>query len=116
MQIAQPEMLCIVNDDRVCIRNIETALHDVRTYEHIIPALDEVNHFLFEDVTFQLTVSHSDVNFGTEFSDHAGDFANVFYSVMNEENLTAAIHFKLYCFFYFIRIENNHLRFNRLPI
>src|SRR5438094_2699794 len=105
MQIAQSEMLCVIDYNGVCIWNIETALHNVRAYQHIIPALDEVNHFLFEDVTFQLTVSNRDVNFRTKFSDHAGDFANIFYSVVNEENLPAAIHFKLDCFFYFIGVK-----------
>ncbi|MEZ4808218.1 MAG: hypothetical protein R2815_12215 [Flavobacteriales bacterium] len=59
VQVAEAEVLRLVHDDRVRVRDVEAVLHDGGADEHIGVALDEVEHHLLELVAFELTVAHA---------------------------------------------------------
>ena len=108
--------LRVIDDDRVGIRNIEPAFHDVRANQHIMTLFDEVNHLLFELLAFELSVRDGNIHFGSNAMNHRGHFLDVANPIMNEENLSAATDFKFHFFFDLFRIENHHLGFNRLAV
>ena len=90
VQVAEAEVLRLVHDDRVRVRDVEAVLHDGGADEHIGVAFDEVHHHLFQLVAFELSVTHTHARTGHQLADHVGDELDVLHLVVEEVHLATA--------------------------
>ena len=65
IQIGQSETIGTINDDRVGVRDIESALDDRRADQHIDLARDETLHDRFQFVGMHLAMAKLDSRLGT---------------------------------------------------
>ena len=56
MQVAQADVLRLVDDDGIGIRNIKTVLDDGGTQEHVVVARHEIEDLVFKHLRFHLAV------------------------------------------------------------
>lgn len=58
--------------------------------QHVGVALDEVEHYFFELVAFELAVAHTHLHARHELADHVGDMLDVLHLVVQEVDLATA--------------------------
>ena len=66
VQVAQPELMCIVDDDRVGIGNVQAGFDDIGAHENIVFVGYEIEHMFFEFLPLHLPVGHPDADIRTE--------------------------------------------------
>ena len=47
MEVAKPELLGVVDDDRIGVRHVDAALHDTGGYQYVILIIHEIEDDLF---------------------------------------------------------------------
>ena len=62
-------MIRAINDDRICIRNIEPAFDDRRANEHVYFPTDKSRHHRFQFVGIHLAVADFNSGLGTKMHD-----------------------------------------------
>ena len=90
MQVAQTVFVRVVDDYCVGIRNIQSCLDNRGTQQHVVLAVDEVEHYLFELVAFHLTVTYSHLRARHAADNHVVDLHDVLDAVMHEKHLSVA--------------------------
>ncbi len=93
VQIAQPIAVGIVDKNRVGVGNVQAAFDDRGRQQQVEFVFDEVDHHLLELAFAHLTVADLQSHFGHDPFDLFGDRVHVADSIVNEEDLAAAIQF-----------------------
>ena len=57
MEVTQAEVLRLINNDGICIRNIDTTFDDCGCQEHVIVIVDKIQNNLFQFCRLHLPVS-----------------------------------------------------------
>ena len=116
MQIAQSEILSLVNYNSIGIRNIQSVFYNGSTQEHIIITLHKIHHLVFKLLRIHLSMRHTYLhirNYPVKNIIHPLKFLHL---VMQEENLTSAIQLIIDYIPDFILIEEYDLCLNRNPV
>ena len=97
IQIAQPKSVRPIDDDRVRIRDIESALNNCRAHQHVDVALDESPHDIFQFVIAHLTVPDVDADLRSfqQRPQPRGHRFNALHAVVQEIHLPATVEFAL---------------------
>ena len=95
MEVTQTKVLRLVDDDRIGIRNIDTALYDSSRQKHIIVIIDKVKNDLFQLCGLHLSMPDGNTAIGNMTFDHRFQFRKVRNPVVDKENLTVAAHLKI---------------------
>ena len=93
MQVGQPVAIGLVDEDRVGVGNVETALDDRRGQQQIELVIDEVEHHLLRVLPRPFARGRSDARLGHDSPQSRGQFLDVVHAVVDKENLPAAIQF-----------------------
>ena len=88
-----PEVLRVVDDDRIGIGHVDARLDDRRSHQHVELAVDKVHHQLFELLGRHLPVSHRHARLRAKLPDHAADVVDRLDLVVHEIDLPAALEF-----------------------
>ncbi len=91
VQLREPEVVGAIHEHRVRVRHVEPRLDDHRRHEHIDLAGDEPPHHLFEVALAHLAVRDGDARARREAPDVVRDADDGLDSVVDEEDLAAAI-------------------------
>ena len=90
MEVAEPKLVCLVDQHRVRVRDVDPAFDDGGRHQHVEGAVDETGHDVFEVLAFHLAVANADPRVGNEALDHARHFLDVADPVVHEVGLPAA--------------------------
>ena len=90
MQVAQAEVLGIVNDDRVRVRHVHSRFDDRSGYQHVELPVNEVHHQLFELLRVHLPVPDANARFRAQLPHEAFDVADRLDAVVDEIDLPVA--------------------------
>ena len=90
MELAEPEQVGAVDDERVDRRHVDARLDDRRAHEHVAAPLPEVVHDALERPLVHLAVRDDDAGLGHELADAARDVLDVADAVVHEERLALA--------------------------
>ena len=93
VQLGQTEGIRAVNNQRICIGNIQTGFHDGRTHQHVKIVVPEINDDAFKLMFVELSVSDPNSRFGNKFLNMRCDRRNGIHAVMHVENLPIAQEF-----------------------
>ena len=77
MQVAETVMMCVIDDNGVHIRDIQSGFNNGGGDQHIILSFDELSHDLFKLVPLHLTMGNGDFNAGHHPLDHYRDVHDV---------------------------------------
>src|SRR6185437_94890 len=89
MQVAEPKMMGVVDDNGIDVGNIHAAFHDVGTNQHIIFPVDKVEDTLFQFVAFHLPVRITDTEIGAKRLDDGCHLGKSLDTVVDKEDLSA---------------------------
>src|ERR1041384_2713644 len=73
VKLREPKSVCAFDDDRVAVRNIESALDDCRANEHVMPPGDKLRHHFLELMRLHLAMADADVQLGQKLAELRGD-------------------------------------------
>ncbi len=93
VQVGQPVAVGLVDEDRVGVGNVEAALDDRRGQQHVVAAVDEAEHHLFEIVLVHLPVSDGQPRLGDDLPQPPRDDLDVLDAIVDEEYLPVAVQF-----------------------
>ena len=116
MQVGEAELLGIVNDDRIGIRHVDTALDDAGRNQHVVFVIDEVEDDLFQLLRFHLPVADGYTGIRHFASDQRFHLVDVLDAVIDEEHLPVAAHLEVDRFADDVRIEAFHLSLYRIAV
>ena len=116
MEVTQTKVLRLVDNDRIGIRNIDTALYDSSRQKHIIVIIDKVKNDLFQLCGFHLSMPDSNTAIGNMTFDHRFQFRKVRNPVVDKENLTVATHLKINRVRNHFLIEGMYFCLNRIAV
>src|SRR4051812_32547247 len=116
MEVTQSELMRIVHNDCVHIRNIHSAFNNIRAYKHVILLIYEIKDAFLQFMSFHLAVGVTDTNIGTKRLDNARHFCEALDAVVNKEYLSCSLHLEINCITNKIFIIQLHFRLYRLPV
>ena len=116
MQIAETEILSLVYYNGIGIRNIQTAFNDGSAQKHVIIALDELHHLVFQFLGLHLTMSHTYPHVRHYTVQNVIDSRQFLHLVVKEKYLSATVQFIVDYITDFIFIEKNNLSLDRNPV
>ena len=93
VELREAELVGAVDDDGVRVRNVDAVLDDRRAHQHVVPAMVEVPHDLFEAAARHLTVTDADARLRREFRHLVGGAIDRADLVVHVEHLPAAREF-----------------------
>jgi len=96
MQIAQSEILCMINNNCIRIRNVKPRLDDGGGNQHIKFTVDKAHHHIFELFTFHLSMSDNSADSRNNLFDNLFNFIYIRHTVMEKKHLTITGHLILY--------------------
>ena len=91
IEIGEPEAIGAIDDDRVGVRNIETALDDRRANEHVDFPGDETRHDRLERVRIHLSVADLHSRLRTKLDDAVAHFFDRLHAVVRENRPAPAV-------------------------
>src|SRR5690554_1649069 len=91
VQVAQTEVVGVVDEDGVGVGDVYSGFDDCRGYQHIEIPFDEVGHHLFEFRPFQTPVTYPHASIRHQALDHPRHFMDVFDLVVDEKHLSTSI-------------------------
>src|SRR5512133_32263 len=109
-------MMCIVNEDCVGIRDIETGFDNGSGNQHIIISLYEIEHYVFDLFAFHLAVNNCNPDVGTDPAQMIADLLYVLNPVMHKEYLAIPGDLIFYAFLDDLLIVAIKLRNNGHPV
>ena len=116
MQIGQSELLCIIDDDRICIRYVDATLHNARGDQYIVFVIDEIQNDLFQLLRFHLPVTDSDTGIRHFTFDKHFHFINILDAIVDEKNLSVTAHLEIDGFSDDVRVKTFYLCLNRIAV
>src|ERR1700683_2115090 len=116
MEVAKAEMVGVVDDDRIHIRDIHAALDDIRTNQHIVFPVDKIEDPVLQIVSFHLTMCISDAEIGAKSLDDRRHFRQALHAVIDKEDLSAAFRFIIDRIPDEVLVISMKLRLDRLPV
>ena len=90
VELREPEVIGAVDQDGVGAGDVQAGLDDGRAEEHVVLAVDEVGHHLFQLALLHLAVRHGDLRLRHELRQVVVDAADRLDPVVQEEDLPAA--------------------------
>ena len=112
VQIGQPVAVGLVDEDRVGVGNVQAALDDRRGQQHVVAAVDETEHHLFQLVLVHLAVADGQPGLGHDLPQPPGEDFDVLDAVVDEEDLPAAVQFAQHGVADQLGIEASHAGFD----
>src|ERR1017187_7426545 len=97
IQVAQPKTVGAVNNDGIGVRDIEAALNDGRTNQHVNLPFNKAMHDFLEFMLVHLAMADidADFRFQQQVRQAFGDHIDALDAIVEEVNLAAAIEFAL---------------------
>ncbi len=95
VKIAQAEPVGAIDDDRVRVRNIETAFDDRRGQQHIGLAVDEFRHHFFQIIAVHLAVTDDHAGMRHQRLEFLRHGVDGHHPVVQEKHLPAAVQLAL---------------------
>ena len=93
VQVAQPKLVRLVDQDGVGVRDVDAAFDDRCGDEYVVRAIDETSHDVFEFLALHLAMSNPDSYVGAQALNHARHFLDVAHAVVHEVRLSATADF-----------------------
>ena len=93
MQLGQTEGICTVNDQRICVGNIQTGFHDGRAHQHVKIVVPEINDDAFQLMFVELSMSDPNSRLGNKLLNVCCDRRNRIHAIVHVENLPIAQEF-----------------------
>ena len=62
MQIAQTDVLCLIDNNSIRIGNVQAVFDDRRAQEHIVVTPHEIQHLVFQLLCFHLPMSNANLH------------------------------------------------------
>ena len=116
VQITQSEVVCIVDDNGIGVRNIDTVLHDGSREQYIVVEVDEPHHHLLQFLGFHLSMTDGHTGIRHIFSDHQSKFRQVTDTVVHEEHLSVSAHLELNGIRNHLFVEGMHLGIDGIAV
>ena len=116
MQVTQTDVLSLVYDDRVGVRDVQSVFDDRGAKKHVIVPSNEIQHLVFQLFGFHLTVSHADLHVRDEPVENLVDGRKFLHLVMDEEKLAASIQLVVDDASYLVLVEKDDLGLGRDPV
>ena len=116
MQIAQSEILRLIDDDGVGIRNIDTALDDGRCQQDIVIIVHKIEDDLFQFLRLHLSVSDTNPAIRDIPLYHRLQFRQILDAVVHEEHLSVTAHLKIDGLGNDLLVERMYFRLDRITV
>ena len=116
MQIAQADVLRLVDDDGVRVRNIKTVLDDCCAQQHIVVACHEVENSVLQSLCLHLTMRDADFYVRNESVQDVVDRLEFLHLVVKEENLPPTVNLVIYNLTDFIAVKEHYFSLHRNPV
>ncbi len=116
MQLAETEVLGIVDDDGVDIGHVDTTLYDGCGEEHIVVVVGEVDNRLLKFLGGHLAVGHDGAGVGHKAMNHLLKLVEPLDAVVDEEYLAAARHLEVNGLAHGIVAHDAHVGENRISV
>ena len=100
MQVGESETVCVVDDYRVGIADVNTIANDSGGEEHVIVIVDESHDYLLKFLGLHLSVSYCDSRIWYLTAYYACYVGKVTDAVVYEEHLSVAAHLEIYGILY----------------
>ena len=113
MQVAQADVLGLVDNDGIGVGDVQAVLDDGRAQKHIIIAADEVQHPVFQFLGFHLSVRDTDAHIGNQPVEYLVDGGEFLHLVVQEEYLPSPVKFVVDDALYFLFVEQDYLGLDR---
>ena len=113
MEVAEADVLGLIDDDRIGVRHIKTVLDDGRTQEHIIVSRHKVEDLVLKHLCLHLAVGHTDLHIRYKPLEDVVYGLEFLYPVVYEEYLSSPVQFVIYDFLDLIRVEEHNLCLHR---
>ena len=116
VQVAQSEVVGIVDDDGVGVGDVYAVLHDGGGEEHIVVVVDEIHDDLLQFLGLHLSVSYRHTAVGHAFFYEQFQFGEFRDAVVHEVHLSVAAHLKVDGIGNGIAAEADNLRVYGIPV
>ena len=116
MQVAQTEILCLVDDDGIGVRYVDTALDNGGGEQNVIIIVDKIENNLLQFGRFHLSVTDTDTAIGNVALYHRFQFRKIGDTVVYKEHLSVAAHFEVNGISDNLITESMHLRLNGVTV
>ena len=116
MEITQAEVLRLIDNDGICIRNIDTTFDDCGCQEHVIVIVDKIQNNFLQFCRLHLSVSDCYTAIRNMALDHCFQFRQVRNPVIDEKDLPVAAHLKIDGIRYHFFIKSMHFGLNRIAV
>ena len=95
MQVGESEVVCVVDDDGVGIRDVDAVLHDGGGEQNVVVVVHEAHDDALHLLGLHLSVADGDACVGHILLNVQGNLRQVRYAVVDEENLSVTAHFEV---------------------
>ena len=116
VQIAQPEMLGVMDDHRIRIRDIDPVFHDGGRQQDIVIVVHETRYHLFQLFGIHLPVADGYPTIRDISQNHGLQVGQLLNTIAHEEDLSVSAHFEVDSLDNRLFVEGKHLRLNRIAI
>ena len=116
MQVAEPEILGIVDDDRIRVGDIDPRLNNGRRNQYVELTVDKIHHQFSEFAGIHLAVSHCHTSLWTQLPDQSLDLSDRLHAIVDKIDLTVTGQLILDRLADDVLIEKMALRSNRLTV
>ena len=116
MQIAQTDVLRLIDDDSVRVRNVKAVLYDGCTQQHIIVACHKVENSVLQNLCLHLTMRDADFHVRNEPVQDVVDRLEFLHLVVKEENLPSTVNLVVYDLADFIAVKEHYFSLHRNPV
>ena len=116
MQVAQADVLRLVDDDRVGVRDVKTVLDYRGAKKHIVIPTDEIQHPVLQLLGFHLTMSHTNLHVRHKPVQNLVNRRKFLHFIMYEEELSATVEFIIDYAPDLILVEQDYLGLRRNPV
>ena len=110
MQVAQAEVLRLVDQDRIGVRDVQAVLDQGRAEHHVVVPTDEIQHPVFQLFGFHLSVRHANLHVRNQAVQDVVDGREFLHFVVQEEDLAAPVEFIIDDALDFLLVEENDFR------
>ena len=109
-------MMCIIDDDGVGIRDIDTVLHDGCGEQHVIVVVDEPHNDFLQFLGFHLSMSDGHSSIRHILLNEQRQFRQVTDPVVDEEHLSVTAHLELNGLSNDLTVEGMHLGMDGIAV